>query len=173
MNVQEIRKALFHLQDMKYREVQIKTIPTVKPETIIGVRTPDLRKMAKELTQTQGTETFLDDLPHTYFEENQLHAFILSGIKDYSQCMELLKQFSYPSSSAKLRIGPGALSSDSGSGSAVGSGVALTALPSALYMNETGTAEFVVILTMVPSSNWIKKSIVWSPSTAETSTATS
>ena len=93
MNIPEIRNELFRLQDLPYRELQIKTIPTVKPETIIGVRTPVLRNMAKELSKSKETVFFLESLPHTYFEENQLHAFILSDMKDYSLCMAALNQF--------------------------------------------------------------------------------
>ena len=93
MNIQEIRKVLFDLQDTRYREMQIRIIPTVNPDRIIGVRTPELRRMAKELVRSEDAALFLNDLPHTYFEENQLHAFILSGIKDYKQCVELLNRF--------------------------------------------------------------------------------
>ena len=88
-----IRKELFSLQDLKYREMQVKIIPTVKPESIIGVRTPELRRMAKELGGNEGIDTFLNDLPHQYFDENQLHAFILSGMKDYAECLAALERF--------------------------------------------------------------------------------
>ncbi len=88
-----IRKELFSLQDLKYREMQVKIIPTVKPERIIGVRTPELRRMAKELAGREGIEAFLDDLPHRYFDEDQLHAFILSGMKDYGECLAALERF--------------------------------------------------------------------------------
>ena len=93
MNIQEIREALFQLQDISYRDLQRKIIPAVKSQSIIGVRTPALRKMAKELMPSGETDAFLNDLPHTYFEENQLHAFILSGLKDYAQCIALLNRF--------------------------------------------------------------------------------
>jgi len=93
MNTGEIREALFRLQDVKYRDMQVRIIPTVKPETIIGVRTPELRRMAKELARAEGIRDFLNDLPHRYFEENQLHAFIISGMKDYPSCMEALETF--------------------------------------------------------------------------------
>ena len=89
----KIRKELFSLQDLKYREMQEKIIPTVKPESIIGVRTPELRRMAKELAGREGMDAFLNDLPHRYFDENQLHAFILSGMKDYAECLAALERF--------------------------------------------------------------------------------
>ncbi|MBQ9061297.1 MAG: DNA alkylation repair protein [Eubacterium sp.] len=109
MTTDEIRQKLFALQDEPYRAFQAKLIPTVNPETIIGVRTPALRKLAKELTEElteertkevskevskePGTGTFLQELPHRYFEENQLQAFIISLTKDYGICMELTERF--------------------------------------------------------------------------------
>ena len=83
----EIEERLFELQDKKYRDFQIKLLPSVDPETVIGVRTPELRKLAKELLKKNDTDGFLDALPHAYFDENQLHAFILSGMKDYDKCI--------------------------------------------------------------------------------------
>ena len=89
----EIRDRLFSLQDAKYRELQIKILPNLEPESIIGVRTPELRQMAKELAVREETGAFLKDLPHRYFDENQVHAFILSGMKDYTAYMEALEHF--------------------------------------------------------------------------------
>ena len=80
--VEEIRKQLFEFQDVKYKDFQKNLIPTVDPESIIGVRTPELRKYAKQLVKENKTDEFLSDLPHKYFDENQLHAFILSELKD-------------------------------------------------------------------------------------------
>ena len=93
MIIDEIRTELKKLQDVKYREMQVRIIPTVKPESIIGVRTPELRQMAKQYAQAEDIGVFLKDLPHQYFEENQLHAFILSGMKDYGACLEELNRF--------------------------------------------------------------------------------
>ena len=83
----EIQKRLFELQDEKYRDFQVKLIPTVDPATVIGVRTPELRKLAKELSKKDDIDAFLETLPHDHFDENQLHAFILSGMKDFRKCM--------------------------------------------------------------------------------------
>lgn len=83
----EIQERMFELQDEKYRDFQVKLIPSVDPATVIGVRTPELRKLAKELAKRDDIDMFLDALPHGYFDENQLHAFILSGMKDYAGCM--------------------------------------------------------------------------------------
>ncbi len=89
----EIRKELFRQQDTKYRDFQSKLMPTVAPETAIGVRTPALRKYAKALAKRAEISEFLNELPHQYFDENQLHAFIISEIKDYDKCMEEVKKF--------------------------------------------------------------------------------
>ena len=63
-----IIEQLFELQDTKYREVQVKTITNIDPNSIIGVRTPDLRKLAKELYNSNNYKDFIEDLPHKYFE---------------------------------------------------------------------------------------------------------
>ena len=76
MLTDEIRAALFRLRDEKYQDFQAKLIPGMEPETMIGVRTPALRAYAKELAKRADVTAFLDALPHVYFDENQLHAFI-------------------------------------------------------------------------------------------------
>ena len=89
----EIREELFKLQDKKYRDFQAKLIPNRDPEKVIGTRTPELRKYAKQLVKREDIDAFLHDLPHEYFDEDQLHAFIVSEIKDYDRCMEELCRF--------------------------------------------------------------------------------
>lgn len=93
MIVEEIRKELFELQDVKYRDFQAKTITSVEPDSVIGVRTPLLRKYAKQLLKRQDLQDFLHDLPHKYFDEDQLHAFMISEIKDYESCLKELECF--------------------------------------------------------------------------------
>ncbi len=93
MITEEIRKKLYEQQDLEYREMQVKIIPNIPAESIIGVRTPALRSYAKELAKREDAEVFLQDLPHRYFDENQLHAFLLSGMKDYDRCMEETDRF--------------------------------------------------------------------------------
>lgn len=88
-----IETKLFALQDKAYADFQSKLLPTVKRETVIGVRTPDLRKIAKQICKTPAAQEFLHSLPHRYFDENQLHAFILSEEKDFDRCLEELEQF--------------------------------------------------------------------------------
>ena len=87
MTREKIIEELLEQQDKEYRDFQRKLIPTVAPDRIIGVRTPVLRKMAKEMTKQEDTKDFLDTLPHRYFEENQLHALILSEEKDFERCI--------------------------------------------------------------------------------------
>lgn len=93
MITDEITTKLFSLQDTAYRDFQVKLILGMDAEKEIGVRTPELRKLAKELAKREDIWEFLNDLPHQYFDENQLHAFILSGEKDFEKCMEDLERF--------------------------------------------------------------------------------
>ena len=91
--MEKILKELFNLQDKKYRDFQVKLIPGSSIDKMIGVRTPDLRKYSKELIKENSYKEFLDELPHNYFDENQLHAFILSEIKDYDECINYINRF--------------------------------------------------------------------------------
>ena len=93
MIIDEIRAELYNLQDIKYRDFQSKLIPTVSPDYFIGVRTPVLRKLAKQAGQRDDIGDFLNELPHLSFDENQLHAFIISGMKEYSSCLEAIDRF--------------------------------------------------------------------------------
>ena len=89
----EIREELFRLRDVEYGIFQSKLIPTADPEIFIGVRTPALRSYAKTLAKRADVGEFLDQLPHHYFDENQLHAFIISELKDFARCMEEVNRF--------------------------------------------------------------------------------
>ena len=89
----QIRAELLRLQDQDYRTFQSKLIPTVDPETVIGVRTPELRSLARRLAGEAEVSRFLEDLPHRFFDENQLHALILSEMKDFDRCMEEVNRF--------------------------------------------------------------------------------
>ncbi len=91
--MKEITDWLLSQKDEKYRDFQVKLIPTVSKNYVIGVRTPVLRKGAKELAKRRETEDFLAELPHNYFEENQLHAFLICEDKDFSSCIEKLDVF--------------------------------------------------------------------------------
>ena len=90
---EEIREELFRLQDVDYRAFQRKLLPTVDPGTVIGVRTPALRQLAKTLAKRADVSVFLDALPHRYFDENQLHAFVISELRDYDRCLAEVERF--------------------------------------------------------------------------------
>ena len=91
MTLNDIRSRLIALKDEKYGDFSHKTIPTV--ERMIGVRTPLLRALAGELAGDDAKEAFLKDLPHTYFEEYQLHAFVIALEKDIDKCLESVEAF--------------------------------------------------------------------------------
>ena len=93
MITEEIREELFRLRDTEYRDFQVRLIPSVESDQVIGVRTPALRKYARQLAKRADAQIFLRDLPHRYFDENQLHAFMISGIKDYGKCLEEVNIF--------------------------------------------------------------------------------
>lgn len=89
----ELQRSLFELQDLKYRDFQSKLLPKTEKEKIIGVRTPILRKFAKEFAQTKEAQKFLQELPHQYYEENNLHLMLVTQIRDYKKCLKEVIQF--------------------------------------------------------------------------------
>lgn len=89
----QIREQLFALQDPAYRAFHCKLIPTVEPQRVIGVRTPALRKLAKELARTPQAAEFCRITPHYYYEENNLHGFLLEGIRDYTAGLAAVEAF--------------------------------------------------------------------------------
>ena len=89
----KLQKQLFELQDLKYRDFHSKLMPETDKETVIGIRTPVLRKFAKEFAGTSEAEAFLRQLPHRYYEENNLHMMLITGIKDNEKCMEEIQRF--------------------------------------------------------------------------------
>ena len=91
--VDVIRAQLFALQDKEYQVFHSRLMPTLPPETVIGVRVPLLRKLAKQLTDTPEAEVFLQDLPHFYYEENALHAFLLEPVRDYGTALAATERF--------------------------------------------------------------------------------
>ncbi|MCI7413245.1 MAG: DNA alkylation repair protein [Clostridiales bacterium] len=93
MLTDEIRAELFRLQDLEYRDFQSRLIPTMSTDRMIGVRTPELRKYAKELGKRPDKNEFLENLPHRYYDEDQLHAFLLSEMKDYGECLSAVERF--------------------------------------------------------------------------------
>ena len=89
----EIQLHLLSMQDLTYQAFQSKLIPNIDRACVIGVRTPALRKYAKELVGTQQAERFLSELPHDYYEENNLHAFLLEQITDFQTLISALDAF--------------------------------------------------------------------------------
>ncbi len=90
--IENLEKQLFEMQDLKYRDFHSKLLPGIDRETIIGIRTPMLRKFTKEFAKTLEAELFLKDLPHRYYEENNMHMMIISWIKDYGVCLKEVKK---------------------------------------------------------------------------------
>ena len=88
-----IQQQLFELQDLKYRDFHAKLVPGMNVNDIIGVRTPELRKFAKQLAKDERVGDFLAVLPHRYLDEMNLHGFIISELKDYDECLEEIERF--------------------------------------------------------------------------------
>lgn len=92
-NMTEIQKQLFKLQDEKYRDFHSRLMPNIEKERVIGVRMPVLRQFAKELGKTGDLTDFLQELPHYYYEENNLHMLLITAKKDYEECLAEVKHF--------------------------------------------------------------------------------
>ena len=88
----DIVKKLLSMQDVEYKAFHSKLMPTVDENRVIGVRIPVLRKLAKELTAHEA-KTFIKSLPHFYYEENNLHAFLIERIGDYAECIKAVNEF--------------------------------------------------------------------------------
>lgn len=93
MNNIDVPKRLAELKDSDYRSFHIRLIPTVDESTVIGVRVPQLRKLAGELWKSGQYASFMRELPHRYYEEYNLHAFLIEKIKDYNMCIRELDRF--------------------------------------------------------------------------------
>ncbi|MDD7679634.1 MAG: DNA alkylation repair protein [Stecheria intestinalis] len=81
------------LADEKYKDFQSKLVPNIPKDTMIGVRTPDLRMITKELRGTEEAEKFLAELPHRYYEENMIHFFLIAMIPDFEECAKAVETF--------------------------------------------------------------------------------
>ena len=91
--MESITKLLFELRDEEYAKFQAKLTPSVDPKLFIGVRVPDVRKLAKELKNDPGVEVFLQELPHKYYDENMLHGLLISEIKDFDIAIKETDRF--------------------------------------------------------------------------------
>ena len=90
MNVYKKLKAV---KDDNYKEFQAKLVPNIAADTIIGVKTPQMRNIAKEVFESSKRDEFLKDLPHKYYEENLVHFFVIALIKDFDECVKAVEDF--------------------------------------------------------------------------------
>lgn len=88
-----VYERLLEEKDDNYREFQAKLVPNIDPATIIGVRTPQMRAIAKEVFGSDKRDEFLSELPHRYYEENLVHFFVISLIKDFDECIRAVETF--------------------------------------------------------------------------------
>lgn len=88
-----VYERLLEVKDDKYKEFQAKLVPNISPDVIIGVRTPQMRNVAKEVFKSEEKDEFLSQLPHKYYEENLVHFFIISMIKDFDSCVKKVEEF--------------------------------------------------------------------------------
>lgn len=88
-----VQARLCEMQDLEYKAFHSKLMPTVDPDLVIGVRTPQLKKFAKEFAKSDMAEEFLNNLPHKFYEENNLHGFLISLCKDYDEVIRRLNDF--------------------------------------------------------------------------------
>ena len=91
--LRQVQEELFAMQDVGYRDFHAKLMPTMDKDRVIGVRTPALRAFAKAYGKTEEAKIFLQVLPHTYYEENNLHGLLIEQIKDYEECVAELDRF--------------------------------------------------------------------------------
>ncbi len=84
---------LIKVKDDEYKDFQAKLVPNISPDVIIGVRTPQMRDVAKEVFGSDEKEAFLASLPHKYYEENLVHFFMIAMIKDFDECVNAVEKF--------------------------------------------------------------------------------
>ena len=88
-----VYEKLLSAQDENYRQFQAKLVPNIPPESIIGVRTPYMRRIARGVFASGARNSFLSELPHRYYEENLVHFFVISMIKDFDDCVRAVDAF--------------------------------------------------------------------------------
>ena len=81
------------VKDTEYQKFQVKLVPNIDPDRILGIRTHEMRKIANEVFESKERESFLDSLPHKYYEENLIHFFVISMIKDFDDCIKRVEEF--------------------------------------------------------------------------------
>ena len=93
MDKKEIKKKLLSLKDEEYRQFVARLVPNIDPETILGIKTPEMRALAREIFVSEAREEFLNTLPHQYYEENLIHFFVIAMIKDFDQYIKAVETF--------------------------------------------------------------------------------
>ena len=93
MTIDEMKAQLWQLQDLKYRDFHCRLMPNVPPERVIGIRTPQLRALARQFENSPDCAAFLAALPHDYYDENNLHGFIIERIKDFREALGAVDAF--------------------------------------------------------------------------------
>lgn len=88
-----IYERLLEAQDLEYKDFQSKLVPNISPDTMIGVRTPQLRAIAKDFAKSGDAKEFLENLPHKFYEENLMHFFLIAMIKDFDECVREVERF--------------------------------------------------------------------------------
>ncbi|MBO4782468.1 MAG: DNA alkylation repair protein [Lachnospiraceae bacterium] len=88
-----VYQQLSEVKDDKYKDFQAKLVPNISRDTILGVKTPEMRRIAKEVFNSKDRDAFLNDLPHKYYEENLVHFFVISMIKDFDECIAAVEKF--------------------------------------------------------------------------------
>lgn len=88
-----VYERLLKVQDKEYRDFQIKLVPNISPDAMIGVRTLDMRNIAKEVFKSDERYAFLKELPHKFYEENLVHFFLIAMIKDFDECVKAVDEF--------------------------------------------------------------------------------
>jgi 3-methyladenine DNA glycosylase AlkD len=94
--INKIKNDLLLMQDKTYKDFHSKLMPTINPNSIIGIRVPVLRDYAKKLFKENSIESlnsFLKNLPHEFYEENNIHAFIIEKINNFDECIFYLEEF--------------------------------------------------------------------------------
>ena len=93
MTLNDLEQILFQYQDTKYADFTAKLIPNLPREKFIGIRSPEYKKILKQIKGDPVIPVFLSTLPHKWHEENCLHAALINKIKDYDECVDALEQF--------------------------------------------------------------------------------
>ena len=88
-----VYEMLLSVKDDQYKEFQAKLVPNIPAETILGVRTPQMREIAKKVAASAERDAFLNSLPHKFYEENLIHFFVLSLMKDFDECVKAVEEF--------------------------------------------------------------------------------